>query len=84
MRIENQVGIALLLDLLIGDPRWLPHPVRLIGALAIRLEEPLRRHIRNARLAGVAAALLVVTSAGGAAWLLLHIAGGILRRRATS
>ncbi len=77
MRIEDQVGIALLLDLLIGDPRWLPHPVRLIGTLAIHLEEPLRRRIRNARLAGVAAAFLVVTSAGGAAWLLLHIAGGI-------
>ncbi len=77
MRIEDQVGVALLLDLLIGDPRWLPHPVRLIGTLAIRLEEPLRKRIRNARLAGVAATFLVVTSAGGAAWLLLHIAGGI-------
>jgi adenosylcobinamide-phosphate synthase len=77
MRIEDQVGIALLLDLLIGDPRWLPHPVRLIGTLAIRLEEPLRRRIRNARWAGVAAAFLVVASASGAAWLLLRAAAGI-------
>ncbi|MDR4505889.1 MAG: adenosylcobinamide-phosphate synthase CbiB [Candidatus Scalindua sp.] len=26
-----QIGIAFLLDLIIGDPRWFPHPVRLIG-----------------------------------------------------
>jgi adenosylcobinamide-phosphate synthase len=77
MRIEDQVGLAMLLDFLIGDPRWLPHPVRLIGTLAIRLESPLRRRVRNARLAGVAAVLLVVGSAAGSAWLLLHVAGGI-------
>ena len=28
--------IALALDWLIGDPRWLPHPVRLLGALRDR------------------------------------------------
>ncbi|MBU1249347.1 MAG: adenosylcobinamide-phosphate synthase CbiB [Proteobacteria bacterium] len=27
-------GLAVLFDLLLGDPRWLPHPVRLIGNLA--------------------------------------------------
>src|ERR1700693_3935201 len=27
----GEIGIALLLDILLGDPRWLPHPVRGIG-----------------------------------------------------
>lgn len=35
--------LGVLLDLLIGDPRALPHPVRGIGWLIARLESPLRR-----------------------------------------
>ncbi len=31
-------GLAVGLDLLLGDPRWLPHPVRLIGCMADRFE----------------------------------------------
>lgn len=31
------------LDLLLGDPRWLPHPIRLMGALIALLEKGLRR-----------------------------------------
>ncbi|WP_417916478.1 adenosylcobinamide-phosphate synthase CbiB [Candidatus Electronema sp. JC] len=34
---------ACLLDLLFGDPRWLPHPVRLIGWFAARMEQFTRR-----------------------------------------
>lgn len=60
MRLEAQIAAAYGLDLLCGDPRWLPHPVKLIGRLAIFLEVPLRRLIANARLAGVAAVVLVV------------------------
>jgi adenosylcobinamide-phosphate synthase len=65
------------LDLLLGDPRWLPHPVKAIGWLASALESPLRKAIPNARIAGVAAvgAVLAVTGlttfglVGGAARL---------------
>ena len=35
--------LGVLLDLLIGDPRWLPHPVRGIGKLIELLERGLRR-----------------------------------------
>ena len=34
--------LGFLLDLLFGDPRWLPHPVRAMGALIAGLEKPLR------------------------------------------
>lgn len=35
-----------LLDLLFGDPYWLPHPVRLIGTLIAKLEKLLRKNER--------------------------------------
>ena len=57
-----QILLAILLDLLLGDPRWLPHPVQGIGWLAQRSETPLRRLIANPKLAGIVAVLLVVGS----------------------
>lgn len=44
---------AVLLDLVLGDPRALPHPVVGIGKLISSLERLLRRMVPNARLAGV-------------------------------
>lgn len=66
MRIEAQIAVAYGVDLLCGDPRWFPHPVKYIGRTALALEAPLRRHIANARLAGIAAVSIV---AGGTAVL---------------
>ena len=36
--LEYQILIAILLDQLLGDPRWLPHPVRVIGAACVWCE----------------------------------------------
>ncbi len=58
--IGEQILLAVILDLLLGDPRSLPHPVKFIGRFAIRLEAPLRRTVRNPRIAGMLAALAVV------------------------
>ncbi|HIJ95849.1 MAG TPA: cobalamin biosynthesis protein CobD [Desulfuromonadales bacterium] len=63
--------LALLLDLVLGDPRWLPHPVIMIGRLITVLDQQLRRPWLNPRLAGVLLLLIVVGSAAGATWLLL-------------
>lgn len=41
-----QVYAAFIIDLVIGDPRWLPHPVILIGKVIERLEIFLRRLFR--------------------------------------
>ncbi|MDD2309319.1 MAG: adenosylcobinamide-phosphate synthase CbiB [Desulfuromonadaceae bacterium] len=57
-----QILLAILLDLLLGDPRRLPHPVQGIGWLALRIEAPLLRMFSNRRLAGVIAVLVVVGS----------------------
>ncbi|WP_129124597.1 adenosylcobinamide-phosphate synthase CbiB [Geomonas oryzae] len=50
---------AVVMDLFLGDPRTLPHPVVIIGWLISWLERVLRQRISDPRLAGVA--LLVVT-----------------------
>ena len=77
MRIETQILIALLMDLLLGDPRWLPHPVRLIGHLIAALEGPARRAIPDARLAGTVTAVAVILAAALGAAVPVGIAGWI-------
>ncbi len=57
MRLEYQILIAVALDLVLGDPRWLPHPVRGIGRLALGLEALSRRVLGSTRIAGLVAAL---------------------------
>jgi len=69
--------IAILLDLAFGDPRWFPHPVRLLGRLIKVLEGPARRAIRDARVAGAVTALTVILAATLATALLVGIAGQI-------
>jgi adenosylcobinamide-phosphate synthase len=77
MRLEYQILIALLLDLAFGDPRWFPHPVRLIGRLITSLEGPARRAISDARVAGAVTALTVILLAAVATAVLIGIAGQI-------
>jgi len=76
MPLERQILLALLLDLLLGDPQWLPHPVRLIGWLTARLET-LCRPLLPAKLAGLATVLLTLTLTGLATWGVLHGATAI-------
>ncbi|MBN1984201.1 MAG: cobalamin biosynthesis protein CobD [Chitinivibrionales bacterium] len=73
MRLEYQIVCALLLDLLIGDPQWLPHPVRVIGWCAESLEKPMRRLIPWQRLAGIATAALVIAIPAAAVMLALYL-----------
>jgi adenosylcobinamide-phosphate synthase len=78
MRLEYQILAAFGIDLLLGDPRWLPHPVKFIGRLAASLESPLRRAIPNPRVAGILAVLTVLAAAGGTALLLIAAAARVL------
>jgi adenosylcobinamide-phosphate synthase len=74
MTREMQIAAALAADLVLGDPRWFPHPVKAIGRLALALEAPMRRTIRNARWAGIATAGVVVGGTALCAWTLLEAA----------
>ena len=62
---------ALLLDLALGDPRWLPHPVVLIGRLINVLDTTLCRITSHKRSAGILLLLITAGSAGAAAWVLI-------------
>lgn len=56
------------MDLLIGDPRWFPHPVRAMGLTIHWGERILRRLISWERLAGVVLVVMVTGISYGTAW----------------
>ena len=68
MLFTFEVVVALSLDLLFGDPRWMYHPVRVIGLLCERFEAIGRRSFGNAgtKISGfiVFCAVLLVSLAG--------------------
>src|SRR5918995_1241090 len=65
---------AFLLDLVIGDPRWLPHPVVLIGKVISCADRVLRRgNAGRDLLAGMALSILIIGLSFGAAWALLDL-----------
>jgi len=66
------IGLALLLDLALGDPRWLPHPVVLIGRLIAALETVLRRFIPSERVAGVLLLIVTIACSMIATWIILR------------
>ena len=64
---------GVVLDWLLGDPHWMPHPVRWMGRAITWLEGVLRRGTpAGERLAGALLALLIPAAFGGGSWLLLE------------
>ena len=74
MILEYQILLAVVLDLIIGDPQWLPHPVRFIGRLIVFLENPFRKATVNERLNGTLMAIMVVGITGTVTFIILRIA----------
>ncbi|MCX7746415.1 MAG: adenosylcobinamide-phosphate synthase CbiB [Clostridia bacterium] len=84
------VIIAYILDLIFGDPYWMPHPVRFIGLLIKKTEAALRKLLNKASIegdvgamkvkekaAGFLLALIVVLTTFFAVFLLLQIAKAV-------
>ena len=72
--------LALALDALIGDPRWLPHPVRAMGWLTGLLDRALNRERlgKSTRmLLGALVVLLVAGASAAAGWAVAHYAGAL-------
>jgi adenosylcobinamide-phosphate synthase len=64
---------AFLLDLAVGDPRWLPHPVVLMGKFVTWGERFLwSGRVRRDFFAGAAISLALIALSAGAAWALIH------------
>lgn len=68
MDLQYQILIAFILDLLIGDPPGYPHPVRLIGAGAARLEPLTRRYFPSERVAGTVTVIIVLLCTFSVCW----------------
>lgn len=75
--------LAFLLDMAIGDPRWLPHPVRIIGKAISKTESFLRRPLKDKykiddsrfltdRLKGIFLVILIVGSTFFITWLIIY------------
>src|SRR5262249_10295420 len=55
----SQILAAIILDLLVGDPRGWPHIARLVGALSVRYEAILTRRVQRGVMLGVVFWILV-------------------------
>ena len=67
--------IGYILDLLLGDPEWLYHPVRLIGKLISLLEKRLRARGGNLRRSAVILTAVTVLSTMAGTALILWLLG---------
>lgn len=63
--------LAFLLDLILGDPRWLPHPIRFIGFGLTKLEIVTRKTIRNLKVSGATTVIVALISISLIIYLLL-------------
>jgi adenosylcobinamide-phosphate synthase len=52
MFFEIKIAAALIVDQFVGDPRWFPHPVRIIGWSCRWFEEIFRSRFQSKKLAG--------------------------------
>ncbi|WP_084156356.1 adenosylcobinamide-phosphate synthase CbiB [Desulforegula conservatrix] len=78
MEIGFVIALAFVLDLVVGDPSWFPHPVRGVGHLLSCFEKFFRKKIKNERNAGIATALASLFTGLGLVLILLflsHLAG---------
>jgi adenosylcobinamide-phosphate synthase len=71
------LALAISLDLILGDPRWFPHPVVLIGRLITSLETMLRRMIRNEQAGGVLLLLATTGASASIVWLMIRIGASL-------
>lgn len=68
---QEVIVAAVILDLLVGDPRFFPHPVVFMGRLIGVLEAMLRRLVRSERLGGILLLVMTVVISCGVAAVFL-------------
>ncbi len=68
-----ELVLALGLDMLLGDPEWLPHPIVGVGKLISAGENFIRPRVSNQRLAGILLVGGVVGTTVGSAVFLIHL-----------
>ncbi|TAJ25085.1 MAG: cobalamin biosynthesis protein CobD [Nitrospirae bacterium] len=77
---SGEILLACLLDAVLGDPRWLPHPVRLMGWAIAWCDERIRPVLRSPageRVAGIVLAVGLPVLAYAVGWLAIEMAGRV-------
>ncbi len=74
-----EISLAYILDLILGDPGWFPHPVKSIGWMIKKMEQPLRRAIRDERVAGIVLAVSVIGISWYLSFVIISLAASISR-----
>ncbi|EPR09335.1 adenosylcobinamide-phosphate synthase CbiB [Ruminiclostridium papyrosolvens] len=76
MKILIEVAIGFILDLILGDPSWLPHPIRLIGWFISKGEKLIRKAFPKSNkgefVAGAVLAIIITAFSLIIPFLLLH------------
>lgn len=75
MELVLAVGLAFILDMIFGDPYWLPHPICLIGKLISGLEKILRKAVKSAFWGGFILVCVVVLLCWAVPFGILFLAG---------
>ncbi|MBI5593319.1 MAG: cobalamin biosynthesis protein CobD [Deltaproteobacteria bacterium] len=75
LHIAYALLAAFVLDLILGDPLWLFHPVRWMGTAISRLEPVFRRLGLPLVISGTLFCGFLVLGVWGLSWLLVHLAG---------
>ncbi|WP_319200942.1 adenosylcobinamide-phosphate synthase CbiB [uncultured Ilyobacter sp.] len=60
LNVIAKIGIAYMIDLIAGDPYWMPHPVQFIGKLIEKFENILYR-FKNKRFSGAVLTIMVLS-----------------------
>jgi len=74
----KEIIAAYFLDLIIGDPHWIPHPVRIIGKVIKYLERVLRKNNQGQQAEKIKGIILTVITVGLSYFIiyfLIYIAG---------
>ncbi|WP_020586555.1 adenosylcobinamide-phosphate synthase CbiB [Desulfobacter curvatus] len=71
------LAAAFILDLLAGDPRWLPHPIIWMGRAISFFEPEFRKRIENPCRAGLFFALCLIAASFGLTWAVVFISARI-------
>ncbi|MDD6154488.1 MAG: adenosylcobinamide-phosphate synthase CbiB [Eubacteriales bacterium] len=76
--IELAILCGFILDLILGDPRWMPHPVVMMGKCISFLEKHLRNIFpktdKGEFWAGLVMAVIITAGTGAITWLICFIA----------
>jgi len=67
------IGVAFILDFILGDPNRLPHPVIYMGNAINFFEDRFRRHFNNVLVSGFFFALALILSTWVAAFVLIKV-----------